>query len=190
MSGGGKGGSETTKVQLPKFIEDAAQRAVAQGEQAGRIGFVPFSGPDVAAFSPAQEAAFAGTNQAASAFGLPTAQGTGLPAPETFAGGVQGFSSAPLFEQALAQLEAQRPGQFGAINEFFIDPVTGALPTGAAQQAAQQQLGLQNPQPAQSRAGDSDEFFTPPQGLIGPRQPLSEREGGLFGGGGLLGGLF
>lgn len=198
MAGGGKGGSSTTSVQLPKFIEDAAQRAVAQGEQAGQIGFVPFSGPDVAAFSPMQEAAFAGTNQAASAFGLPTSEGTGLPEAETFAGGIRGFSSAPLFEQALAQLEESRPGQFNAITDFFIDPVTGALPQGAAQQRAQQEAllaggGLLDPrtgQDADQTAGRSGTTgFSgagPLGGNIGPTQP---EDGGFFGGG-LLGGLF
>lgn len=127
---GGKGGSQTSSVKLPGFIEDAVERAIARGEAAGRIGFVPSTGPDVAAFTPMQEASFAGTNQAASAFGLPTATGTGLPQPLTFAGGVQGLSSRGLFDQMVSDLETQRPGQFGAIQDFFIDPVTGAFPLG------------------------------------------------------------
>lgn len=135
MSGGGKGGSQTTRVQLPGFIEDAARQAISQGQQASQIGFVPFTGPDVAAFSPTQEAAFAGTNAAASAFGLPTSTGTGLPAAQDFGGGIMGFSSAPIFEQQMAQLEATRPGQFAAIQDFFIDPVTGAPAASAMPQA-------------------------------------------------------
>lgn len=124
MAGGGKGGSQTTRVQLPAFIEDAAERAVARGEQIGQIGFVPQMGPDVAAFNPTQEAAFAGTNQAAGAFGLPQSQGTGLPQAQDF-GGIQAFSSFPIFEQQVQQLEAARPGQAAALQSFFIDPVTG-----------------------------------------------------------------
>lgn len=142
MAGSGKGGSQTTRVQLPKFVEDAAQRAIARGEEVGRIGFVPFTGPDVAAFTPMQEAAFAGTNQAASAFGLPTVSGTGLPEAQGFAGGIRGFSSFPLFEQAQQQLQETRPGQFQAITDFFIDPVTGAAPA-----AAVPQQGLLSPAP-------------------------------------------
>ena len=134
MAGSGKGGSQTTRVQLPQFVEDAAQRAIERGERVGQIGFVPFTGPDVAAFTPMQEAAFAGTNQAASAFGLPVSQVTGLPQAQEFAGGVRGFSSFPLFEQAQQQLQATRPGQFQAITDFFIDPVTGELPVGVPQQ--------------------------------------------------------
>lgn len=126
MSGGGKGGSQTTRVQLPGFIEDAARQAISQGQQAAQIGFVPYTGPDVAAFSPAQEAVFAGTNAAASAFGLPTSTGTGLPVAQDFGGGIMGYSSAPIFEQQMAEFEATRPGQFAAIQDFFIDPVTGA----------------------------------------------------------------
>jgi len=73
-------------------------------------------GPDVAAFS--------ATNDAAAAFGMPTAQG-GMPAPQTFAGGVQGYSAFPMYQQSVDALQAQRPGQYNAIMSQFIDPVRG-----------------------------------------------------------------
>lgn len=131
--GGGKGGSQETNVKLPDFVEAAAERAVGRGEQVGRIGFVPNMGPSVAAFNPTQEAAFGGVNQAASAYGMPTSSGTGMPAAQDFGGGISGFSSFPAFEASLAQLQQQRPGQYDAINSFFIDPQTGgdvAAPAG------------------------------------------------------------
>ena len=133
--GGILGGKSTSQVQLPGFIEDAAQRAIQRGEQAAQIGFVPFSGPEVAAFTPMQEAAFAGTNQAASAFGLPTVSGPQFPEPGTFAGGVRGFSSRGLLDDAIFQLGQERPGQLEAIQSFFIDPVTGDLPLGTPVQS-------------------------------------------------------
>lgn len=133
--GGILGGKSTSQVQLPGFIEDAAQRAIQRGEQAAQIGFVPFSGPEVAAFTPMQEAAFAGTNQAASAFGLPTVSGPQFPEPQEFAGGVRGFSSRGLLDEAISQLGQERPGQLEAIQSFFIDPVTGALPLGTPVQS-------------------------------------------------------
>ena len=77
-----------------------------------------------------QQAGFQNTADMASAFGL-AGGGTGMegmPAPTTYAGGVQGYSSAPMFEQSMAELEARRPGQYAAINAPFIDPVTGAQP--------------------------------------------------------------
>lgn len=131
MSGGGKGGSQSTAVQLPGFIEDAAKRAIARGDAASQIGYVPYSGPDVAAFTPLQEASFAATNQAAEAFGLPLAMGSNLPEAQDF-GGVRGYSSKPIYDQALGVLATERPGQYGAINAQFIDPVTGAMSGGAA----------------------------------------------------------
>lgn len=131
MAGGGKGGSQETSVKLPAFVEAAAERAVGRGEEVGKLGFVPNMGPSVAAFNPTQEAAFSGVNQAAAAYGMPTSSGTGMPAAQDFGGGISGFSSFPAFEASLAQLQQQRPGQYDAINNFFIDPVTGAAP-GAA----------------------------------------------------------
>lgn len=131
MSGGGKGGSQSTSVQLPSFIEDAAKRAIDRGETASQIGYVPYSGPDVAAFTPLQEASFASTNQAAEAFGLPSAMGSTLPEAQNF-GGILGYSSKPIYDQAIGILAEERPGQYNAINNQFIDPVTGTLSKAAA----------------------------------------------------------
>ena len=128
---GGKGGSQTTKVEVPKYIEDAAKANLARADEISRIGYTPYYGPDVAAFSPMQQASFQNTADTASAFGLaaPTTQQDimgGMPAPTTYAGGVSGYSSAPMYEQSLAQLQAQRPAQYQAIMDQFIDPGTPA----------------------------------------------------------------
>ena len=131
---GGKGGSTSSTVTVPQYIEDAAKANLTKAEEISKIGYTPYYGPDVAAFTPMQQAAFQGTADLASAFG--TAGGGmsqqnimgGMPAPTTYAGGVQGYSSAPMFEQSMAELETRRPGQYAAINAPFIDPVTGAQP--------------------------------------------------------------
>lgn len=129
MSGGGKGGSSTTQVQIPAWLESAAQSNLARADRLAQLGYTPYYGPDVAAMTPMQIAAMQGTNQAAAAFGMPSVDAmAGMPAPQTFAGGVQGYSSAPLYEQSLAALAASRPGQFAALNAPFIDPMTGAQP--------------------------------------------------------------
>jgi hypothetical protein len=52
----------------------------------------------------------------------------GVPQAQQFAGGVQGYSSYPLYEQALASLQAVAPAQYAALRAPFIDQVTGALP--------------------------------------------------------------
>lgn len=137
--GGGKGGSTTSEVTIPKFLEDAAKANLAQAGEISQIGYVPYYGPDVAAMTPMQEAAIQNINQAASAFGLaaPSDPMAGMPQAQEFAGGVRGYSSAPIFEQSLQQLQANRPGQFDAINRQFIDPVTGEMRRLQMQQAQQ-----------------------------------------------------
>jgi hypothetical protein len=130
MSGGGKGGKQTTEVKIPKWLEEAAQRNLARADEIAQIGYVPYFGPDVAAFTPMQQAAFQNTGQAAQAFGMaaPSDPMAGMPQAQTFAGGVQGYSSAPMFQQSLDMLAAARPGQFAALMAPFIDPVTGRQP--------------------------------------------------------------
>ena len=127
---GGKGGGSTTSVEIPEYIEKAAQRNLNKAEGISQIGYTPYYGPDVAAFTPSQQAAFQNTADSAGAFGMaaPTSQRDimgGMGAPTTYANGVQGYSSAPMFEQSLDQLEANRPGQKNYIDSFFIDPFTG-----------------------------------------------------------------
>lgn len=129
---GGKGGSETTSVKLPKYLEDAVKANIQRGQSVAQLGYTPYYGPDVAAFTPMQEAAFANTGQAASAFGLGGGGMTGMegmPQAQTFANGVRGYSSAPLYEQSLDMLQQNAPGQYEAIRNMFIDQTTGAPPS-------------------------------------------------------------
>lgn len=132
MSGGGKGGSTSTSVEIPAWLQSAAQANMAKAGEISKIGYTPYYGPDVAAMTPLQQAAISNTNLGTSAFGLggtasPTA---GMPMAQTYAGGVQGYSSGGLYDQALAQLQARNPGQFAALQAPFINPVTGAQPMG------------------------------------------------------------
>ena len=128
---GGKGSSQTTSVAVPEYIEAAAQRNLNKAEGISQLGYTPYYGPDVAAFSPAQQAAFQNTAGAAGAFGLasPTDPFGGMGAPTDF-GGVQGYSSAPLYHQSVDALAANRPGQKQYIDSFFIDPMTGQAGAG------------------------------------------------------------
>ena len=129
--GGGKGGSQTTQTEIPKWIEEPSKRNLARAEAAQQLGYMPYYGPDVAAFSPMQETALGATGMGAEAFGFAPSGSAGLlssgemPAPQTFAGGVRGYSSAPLFEQARAELAACQPGQVGYYNRFLVNPMTG-----------------------------------------------------------------
>jgi len=127
------GGSQTTSVEIPEYIEDAAKFNLRQSGALGQpgiaqIGYVPYYGADVAAFTPTQEAAFQNVAGQAGAFGLTTPAGgamAGMPTPQEFAGGVRGYSSAPLYEQSLGEFARRRPAQFNLIESLFINPVTG-----------------------------------------------------------------
>lgn len=130
MSGGGKGGKQTTEVKIPEWLEAGARKNMARADELAQIGYVPYYGPDVAAFTPMQQAAFQSTGDATSAFGMATPSNpmAGMPQAMTFADGTTGYSSAPMYEQSLAALAAARPGQFAALQAPFINPVTGADP--------------------------------------------------------------
>jgi hypothetical protein len=119
--GGGKGGSQSTSVEIPAWLEQAAQSGLARGTQAAGIGYVPYRGPDVAALTPLQEAAMANTSAASSAFGLGASPmtGAGMPAAQTFAGGVRGYSSAPLYDQAVSELQMRDPAQYAKLMAPF-----------------------------------------------------------------------
>ena len=124
-----KGGTTSQSTQIPAYLEDAARENINRARDVSQIGYVPYYGPDVAAFSPMQQQSMQSTGNAASAFGL-APQGfdgtAGIPQAQTFAGGVQGYSSAPLYEQSLDNLFANAPAQYRAMNDMFIDPFTGA----------------------------------------------------------------
>jgi hypothetical protein len=129
MSGGGKGGKSTTEVKIPDWLESAARSNIGRAENVAGLGYTPYYGPDVAAMTPMQTAAGQGINTAAGAFGLGTTDlSMGMPAPQTFAGGVQGYSSGGLYDQSLAELQRRAPGQYNAMTGMFINPQTGAAP--------------------------------------------------------------
>lgn len=192
MSGGGKGGSQTTSVTIPPWLEQAAQTNLARADQLASIGYTPYYGPDVAAMTPMQMAAMQGTNQAASAFGLGGVDPmTGMPQPQQFAGGVQGYSSAPLFNQSLAQLQAARPGQFAALQAPFIDPIAGAPPQypfgSTAPLVAPPPVAQTGPIRYERGGGDYGEAGNGSRGDVS----FGDAFGGVFGGiGDAIGGFF
>ena len=129
--GSGKGGSATSQVEVPAWLNDAAMGNVAKANEMAKIGFPDYRGPDVAAFTPMQQSAFANTSNAANAFGLASSPGmAGMPAPTMYANGIQGYSAAPIYDQAKAEMQRLNPAQFAAINAPFINAQTGAQPGG------------------------------------------------------------
>ena len=133
---GGKGGSTSSSVEIPEYIEKAAQRNLNKAERISQLGYVPYYGPDVAAFTPMQQASFQNTADVAGAFGMaaPTSQQDimgGMGAPTQYANGLSGYSSAPIYQQSLDELARQRPAQKSYMDSFFIDPYSGGYGSNA-----------------------------------------------------------
>ena len=148
---GKKGGSstQTTTVELPPEIKQAAIANLGIADSVASLGATPYNGPSIAGFSPQQMAAMQGTDQAAAAFGMPSAvnwqQGrggamqaprgmsndalyqalTGMPSPNSQAGGFSGYNTAPIGQAAFDRLPA---AQRALIQSFTMNPVTGAAP--------------------------------------------------------------
>ena len=127
---GGKGGSQTTEVAVPDYVDAAARANLNRATDVGNVGNVVYRGPDVAAFSPMQQSAFQNTANMANAFGMaaPTDQAAimgGMGEPTQYADGVSGYSSAGIYDAALEALKASSPGQYDYINSLFVDQQTG-----------------------------------------------------------------
>jgi len=135
---GGKGGSQTSQVTIPDWVKGPASRNLARAESLARVGYVPYYGGSVAAFTPMQEQAMQSTADAAAAFGLAPQMDVmaGMPQSQDF-NGVQGYGTGPMFEQALADLAANQPAQVAAFNNQFVGPrPDGLLGQGAFPQRA------------------------------------------------------
>lgn len=133
----GKAGSQTSKVELPPELTEAAIANLDIANEVAAKGYTPYTGPSVAGFSPMQLQAMEGTNLAAHAFGMPSARPravgktealralTGLPDPRRFAGGLRGYTAAPAYQQQQRQLP---PEVRKLIDSMFMNPRTGAAP--------------------------------------------------------------
>ena len=124
MSGGGKGGKEEEKTEIPQWLRDPAIRNLNRAEAVQQLPYMPYYGPEVAAFTPTQNAAFDTNIGAAEAFGLLAPNSgltstSGMPTPTEYAGGFTGYSSQPLYEQALAELKANQPGAVEQYDALF-----------------------------------------------------------------------
>ena len=134
FGGGGGTTSAGSTTEIPQWVQDAGRKQYQTGTELGQIGYTPYYGADVAAFNPLQTASFDSTGMAANAFGMgggsPTFATDGIQAPQTFAGGVQGYSGMPMYNEALNTLQEQRPYQKQQLEQQFIDPSTGLTPEG------------------------------------------------------------
>ena len=130
-SGGGKGGKKQTETTIPSWIQQPAERNIRRAEQVQQLKYMPHTGAEVAAFTPAQEAAMNTNIGAAEAFGLlapnTLTATTGMPEATTYANGMRGYGSIGLYDQALAELTARDPANMAAYNSLFGNAVPANL---------------------------------------------------------------
>jgi len=123
--GGGKGGGQTSDTKIPKWLEDASIENIGRASDVQKMGYMPYYGPDVAAFNSMQKQGMQSAMDNASYFGLADPKQNamaGMPQAQTFDNGMQGYSSGGLYDQAVAELAQRRPGQAAAYNNLFNDP--------------------------------------------------------------------
>jgi hypothetical protein len=152
------GGTQVVKNELPEWLRPHVEGNIDRAQQISNIGYTAYDGPDVAAFSPMQTAAMQNTNQMAQAFGMQAAP-MSMPEPQTFGGGIQGYSSKPLMDHAINQLKENAPGQYAAIAGQFINPKTGAAPA-AGPWGPQPEAGAGGGQKGNPN-GYGQDFFVP-----------------------------
>lgn len=164
---GGKGGSQTTQVEIPSWIQQPSIRNMARAEALQKVGYQPYMGPDVAGFTQPQQQAMQSNLNAAAAFGLVdpgmdamagmpqatplTYDADGLPSRT----GLQGYSSYPMYQKAVDDYEAANPGQARQYNNLFVNPQSGlGGTTGSGMMGGGINSGGQNNSSAGSQTGD------------------------------------
>lgn len=112
---GGKGGSQSTSVQIPDWLEEPSRRAIQRGEDIAQIGYQPYMGPDVAGLSHGQRTAMGNTNAAAKAFGMR----------QMVVPGGGDLSSFETFDSAVRRGRQADPQQAAQYDAIFGSPGTG-----------------------------------------------------------------
>jgi len=133
-SGGGKGGKNTeqTDRDIPDWLKQPAIRNLQRAEDVQRIEYMPYRGAEIAAFNDVQNLAMNNNLNTARAFGLldPSSTLTAesqMPTPTEFAGGFKGYSSMPLYDQALAETRKAQPDAVAQYEALFGAPAMAQL---------------------------------------------------------------
>ena len=133
-SGGGKGGKETTteETTIPDWLKQPAIRNLQRAEDVQHIEYMPYRGAEIAAFNDVQNLAMNNNLDTAKAFGLLAPDSTmtaesQMPTPTEFAGGFKGYSSMPLYDQALAETRKAQPDAVAQYEALFGAPAMQKL---------------------------------------------------------------
>tara|TARA_R110001606_G_scaffold397806_1_gene575295 strand:- start:1990 stop:2691 length:702 start_codon:yes stop_codon:yes gene_type:complete len=123
------GTKSTQTTAVPEYVDQANQMIAGRLKQIMGMGDLPYMGPEVAAVNPYEQALAQNVGGMASALGLAAPAGMNMSSmPTVSQGGVSGYSSYPIREAALQQLQQSRPEQYQYFSDLTrFDPITGAL---------------------------------------------------------------
>jgi hypothetical protein len=168
----GSSSKETTEIKIPENEKRAAIESYNRAKASADLGNMGYYGPDVAAMTPQQIAGQQNTLDMASAFGMNVPQGgamSGMPQAQTFAGGVQGYSSGDMYDQSLQELKNRNPAQAAAYEKLYPNAFSslGSQASAAELNRPESYLG---PQYSQNEA----------IAMAGNRQPQGKMSGSRF----------
>ena len=120
------GSSKTVSKEKPPHIVQAEKDALAMTNYLAKLGYMPRTGVQIAGLTDRQIDSMKGTNSGLEAFGLPTSNVmANIPQTTTSASGIEGYTTTSGLDEMLAKMQAERPAQYEAITNMFIDPVSG-----------------------------------------------------------------
>lgn len=107
-------GSKTESQSVPQYVTDLGTDAANLARERNEMGYIPYYGPETAAFTPMQVAQMHGANLQAGALGLPQAEGSFVPQ-TSYDNGLQGYNSAGIMEDSLARLKEANPDVYNLL---------------------------------------------------------------------------
>ena len=143
------GGSESKSRPNPE-LQAAVMENLGRATNVAELGYMPFSGPEVAAMP---QGILDLVNRNAEAMGSAGVENV-MPTPADYGGGLLAHSSKGLFDDAVDRFRQERPGQAAAYDSLFIDPYADptqnapAAPQAPQVPAMNDRRWAQNPHPA------------------------------------------
>lgn len=170
---GGKGGTQTSAQSIPAWVEGPAKQNLAMAKAAGQIGYMPYYGPEVAGLSPMQQQGMQRTQDALSAYGMaPRGSQYQSSLPEqTTMGGVSGYGSGNIFDQAVAELALRNPDQVARYGKVMNPNINEAAYTNAANA----QLPNYNQSSGESAMPSTPNYWAQREAEVGAAQAFKEQ---------------
>ena len=107
--------TQETKQEIDPQVAANSEANMGLARMLASLGFQPYGGTDVAAFTPQQEASFDASNMAAGAFGMPTAFNwrDSMPTPTESESGIMGYNTQDMMKKEIGD------ERYGELTDFL-----------------------------------------------------------------------